>query len=148
MRMKMLRSQAMVNLFFARWCDYNMISMKTGNLVCFHWCMLTPHVSLHLTCWRNLCREVSLSQTLLSSSSSSFLLFHPLLFITSPFPLCCLCVCVCVFLLLGLRLPLLAEGDYCPWNRELQSGLWLEKYLTDEEDVGTFKGSSLWMRLQ
>uniref|UniRef100_A0A3Q1K3U1 F-actin monooxygenase n=1 Tax=Anabas testudineus TaxID=64144 RepID=A0A3Q1K3U1_ANATE len=34
------------------------------------------------------------------------------------------------------------EGDYCPWDRELQSGLWLEKYLTDEEDVSTFKGSS------
>ncbi|XP_044048102.1 protein-methionine sulfoxide oxidase mical3a isoform X21 [Siniperca chuatsi] len=35
------------------------------------------------------------------------------------------------------------EGDYCPWNRELQSGLWLEKYLTDEEDVGTFKARNL-----
>lgn len=61
----------------------------------------------------------------------------------------CLCVYVCVylyvgvcvFLWLGVCLPLLAEGDYCPWDRELQSGLWLEKYLTDEEDVGTFKGS-------
>lgn len=47
-----------------------------------------------------------------------------------------------VFFYLGLCLPLLAEGDYCPWDRELQSGLWLEKHLTDEEDVtGTFKGS-------
>ncbi|TWW76520.1 Protein-methionine sulfoxide oxidase mical3a [Takifugu flavidus] len=27
------------------------------------------------------------------------------------------------------------EGDYCPWDRELQSGLWLEKHLTDEEDI-------------
>ena len=57
----------------------------------------------------------------------------------------CLCVYVylfCVVFLLGLCLPLLAEGDYCPWDRELQLGLWLEKYLTDEEDVGTFKGSS------
>ncbi|XP_070762774.1 protein-methionine sulfoxide oxidase mical3a isoform X1 [Enoplosus armatus] len=35
------------------------------------------------------------------------------------------------------------EGDYCPWNRELQSGLWLEKHLTDEEDVGTFKARNL-----
>ncbi|XP_041650661.1 protein-methionine sulfoxide oxidase mical3a isoform X3 [Cheilinus undulatus] len=35
------------------------------------------------------------------------------------------------------------EGDYCPWDRELQSGLWLEKYLTDEEDVGTFKARNL-----
>ncbi|KAM4734447.1 protein-methionine sulfoxide oxidase mical3a isoform 10-T13 [Anableps anableps] len=31
------------------------------------------------------------------------------------------------------------EGDYCPWDRELLSGLWLEKHLTDEEDVGKFK---------
>lgn len=42
----------------------------------------------------------------------------------------------------GLWRPLLSEGDYCPWNQELQSGLWLEKFLKDEEDVGTFKGSS------
>ncbi|KAM6937070.1 protein-methionine sulfoxide oxidase mical3a [Xenentodon cancila] len=35
------------------------------------------------------------------------------------------------------------EGDYCPWDRELQSGFWLEKYLTDEEDVGTFKARNL-----
>ncbi|XP_038146861.1 protein-methionine sulfoxide oxidase mical3a isoform X25 [Cyprinodon tularosa] len=31
------------------------------------------------------------------------------------------------------------EGDYCPWDRELLSGLWLERHLTDEEDVGKFK---------
>ncbi|XP_061631248.1 protein-methionine sulfoxide oxidase mical3a isoform X10 [Phyllopteryx taeniolatus] len=35
------------------------------------------------------------------------------------------------------------EGDYCPWDRELQSGLWLEKYLTDEDDVCTFKAKNL-----
>ncbi|XP_028306358.1 protein-methionine sulfoxide oxidase mical3a isoform X13 [Gouania willdenowi] len=35
------------------------------------------------------------------------------------------------------------EGDYCPWDRELQSGLWLEKFLKDEEDVGTFKVRNL-----
>ncbi|XP_027128945.1 protein-methionine sulfoxide oxidase mical3a isoform X4 [Larimichthys crocea] len=35
------------------------------------------------------------------------------------------------------------EGDYCPWDRELQSGLWLDKHLTDEEDVGTFKARNL-----
>ncbi|XP_041852102.1 protein-methionine sulfoxide oxidase mical3a isoform X1 [Melanotaenia boesemani] len=35
------------------------------------------------------------------------------------------------------------EGDYCPWDSELQSGLWLEKFLTDEEDVGTFKVRNL-----
>ncbi|KAM9808213.1 protein-methionine sulfoxide oxidase mical3a [Neosynchiropus ocellatus] len=38
------------------------------------------------------------------------------------------------------------EGDYCPWDRELQSGLWLEKCLTDEEDVGTFKARNLQIR--
>ncbi|XP_035765834.1 protein-methionine sulfoxide oxidase mical3a-like isoform X1 [Neolamprologus brichardi] len=38
------------------------------------------------------------------------------------------------------------EGDYWPWDRELQSGLWLEKYLTDEEDVGTFKARNLHIR--
>ncbi|KAM6945983.1 protein-methionine sulfoxide oxidase mical3a [Aplochiton taeniatus] len=31
------------------------------------------------------------------------------------------------------------EGEYCPWEKELQSGLWLERFLTDEEDTGTFK---------
>ncbi|XP_056273751.1 protein-methionine sulfoxide oxidase mical3a isoform X19 [Pseudoliparis swirei] len=35
------------------------------------------------------------------------------------------------------------EGDYCPWDKELQSGLWLEKHLTDEDDVGTFKARNL-----
>ncbi|XP_072241512.1 protein-methionine sulfoxide oxidase mical3a [Leuresthes tenuis] len=35
------------------------------------------------------------------------------------------------------------EGNYCPWDREIQSGLWLEKYLTDEEDVGSFKARNL-----
>ncbi|XP_043979584.1 protein-methionine sulfoxide oxidase mical3a isoform X19 [Gambusia affinis] len=35
------------------------------------------------------------------------------------------------------------EGDYCPWDRELQSGLWLEKHLTDEEDVGKFKARNI-----
>ncbi|KAM9815264.1 protein-methionine sulfoxide oxidase mical3a isoform 22-T23 [Syngnathus typhle] len=34
------------------------------------------------------------------------------------------------------------EGDYCPWDRELQSGLWLE-CLTDEDDVCTFKAKNL-----
>ncbi|XP_033940735.1 protein-methionine sulfoxide oxidase mical3a isoform X5 [Pseudochaenichthys georgianus] len=35
------------------------------------------------------------------------------------------------------------EGDYCPWDRELSSGLWLEKHLTEEDDVGTFKARSI-----
>ncbi|XP_055789937.1 protein-methionine sulfoxide oxidase mical3a-like isoform X19 [Salvelinus fontinalis] len=34
------------------------------------------------------------------------------------------------------------EGEYCPWERELQSGIWLEN-LKDEEDTGTFKARYL-----
>ncbi|GAA6077420.1 protein-methionine sulfoxide oxidase mical3a isoform X1 [Tachysurus ichikawai] len=34
------------------------------------------------------------------------------------------------------------EGEYYPWERELQSGLWLEN-LKDEEDTGTFKARNL-----
>eukprot|EP00063_Salmo_salar_P005948 XP_013980783.1 PREDICTED: protein-methionine sulfoxide oxidase mical3a-like isoform X24 [Salmo salar] len=34
------------------------------------------------------------------------------------------------------------EGEYCPWERELQSGVWLEN-LKDEEDTGTFKARYL-----
>ncbi|XP_071896178.1 F-actin-monooxygenase MICAL3 isoform X6 [Anas platyrhynchos] len=30
------------------------------------------------------------------------------------------------------------EGEYCPWERELQQGLWLQR-LSNEEDTGTFK---------
>ncbi|XP_051952738.1 protein-methionine sulfoxide oxidase mical3a-like [Xyrauchen texanus] len=33
-------------------------------------------------------------------------------------------------------------GEYFPWQREIQSGLWLEN-LTDEEDTGTFKARNL-----
>ncbi|XP_023647085.2 protein-methionine sulfoxide oxidase mical3a-like isoform X13 [Paramormyrops kingsleyae] len=34
------------------------------------------------------------------------------------------------------------EGEYCPWEMELHSGLWLES-LVDEEDTGTFKAGNL-----
>ncbi|KAL4612797.1 protein-methionine sulfoxide oxidase mical3a-like isoform X1 [Arapaima gigas] len=34
------------------------------------------------------------------------------------------------------------EGEYCPWEKELHSGLWLEN-LKDEEDTGTFKARNL-----
>ncbi|NXY43172.1 MICA3 monooxygenase, partial [Ceuthmochares aereus] len=37
------------------------------------------------------------------------------------------------------------EGEYCPWESELQQGLWLE-HLSNEEDMGTFKAGNL--RLQ
>ncbi|XP_038597114.1 F-actin-monooxygenase MICAL3 isoform X5 [Tachyglossus aculeatus] len=37
------------------------------------------------------------------------------------------------------------EGEYCPWERELQQGHWLQR-LTNEEDTGTFKAGNL--RLQ
>ncbi|XP_025926128.1 F-actin-monooxygenase MICAL3 isoform X6 [Apteryx rowi] len=34
------------------------------------------------------------------------------------------------------------EGEYCPWERELQQGLWLQR-LSNEEDTGTFKAGNL-----
>ncbi|XP_027536563.1 F-actin-monooxygenase MICAL3 isoform X2 [Neopelma chrysocephalum] len=37
------------------------------------------------------------------------------------------------------------EGEYNPWERELQQGLWLQR-LSDEEDSGTYKAGNL--RLQ
>ncbi|XP_070612596.1 F-actin-monooxygenase MICAL3 isoform X5 [Erythrolamprus reginae] len=37
------------------------------------------------------------------------------------------------------------EGEYYPWERELQQGLWLQR-LSNEEDMGTFKAGNL--RLQ
>ncbi|XP_077196790.1 F-actin-monooxygenase MICAL3 isoform X15 [Paroedura picta] len=37
------------------------------------------------------------------------------------------------------------EGEYCPWQCELQQGLWLQR-LSNEEDTGTFKAGNL--RLQ
>ncbi|NXG69842.1 MICA3 monooxygenase, partial [Baryphthengus martii] len=37
------------------------------------------------------------------------------------------------------------EGEYCPWEKELQQGLWLQR-LPNEEDTGTFKAGNL--RLQ
>ncbi|XP_064892793.1 F-actin-monooxygenase MICAL3 isoform X14 [Columba livia] len=37
------------------------------------------------------------------------------------------------------------EGEYCPWEKELQQGLWLQ-HLSNEEDTGTFKAGNL--RLQ
>ncbi|NXF96091.1 MICA3 monooxygenase, partial [Eubucco bourcierii] len=37
------------------------------------------------------------------------------------------------------------EGEYCPWDKELQQGLWLQ-HLSNEEDTGTFKAGNL--RLQ
>ncbi|NXI46878.1 MICA3 monooxygenase, partial [Galbula dea] len=37
------------------------------------------------------------------------------------------------------------EGEYCPWEKELHQGLWLQ-HLSNEEDTGTFKAGNL--RLQ
>ncbi|XP_067392417.1 F-actin-monooxygenase MICAL3 isoform X3 [Emydura macquarii macquarii] len=34
------------------------------------------------------------------------------------------------------------EGEYYPWERELQQGLWLQR-LSNEEDTGTFKAGNL-----
>uniref|UniRef100_A0A8D3DER2 F-actin monooxygenase n=1 Tax=Scophthalmus maximus TaxID=52904 RepID=A0A8D3DER2_SCOMX len=104
--------------------------------VCFLVCLHPCQVSM---CSSVCC--VNVEQTLFSSSSLS----TPILFIN---PLhvhfvCLVSILFILFFVAGLCLPLLAEGDYCPWDKELQSGLWLEKYLTDEEDVGTFKARNL-----
>lgn len=40
----------------------------------------------------------------------------------------------------GCVLPSAVEGEYNPWERELQQGLWLQR-LSDEEDSGTHKGT-------
>ncbi|KAE8613443.1 hypothetical protein XENTR_v10007731 [Xenopus tropicalis] len=37
------------------------------------------------------------------------------------------------------------EGEYCPWERELQQGLWIQR-ISDEDTVGIFKAGNL--RLQ
>ena len=42
----------------------------------------------------------------------------------------------------GCVVPSAVEGEYCPWERELQQGLWLQR-LSDEEDTGTFKGTRI-----
>lgn len=42
---------------------------------------------------------------------------------------------VCAGVMYGMT-----AGEYLPWERELQSGLWLES-LANEEDTGIFKGS-------
>ncbi|KAM4746751.1 F-actin-monooxygenase MICAL3 [Rhinophrynus dorsalis] len=34
------------------------------------------------------------------------------------------------------------EGEYCPWERELQQGMWLQR-ISDEDTVGTFKAGNL-----
>ena len=75
-------------------------------------------------------------QSLVSPSSVSLIIS------SSPLTPCVSPPAHLCWVLLGLCLPLLVEGEYCPWEHELQSGLWLEKHLVDEEDTGTFKGSS------
>lgn len=131
--------------FFSHsWCDYNTLHVKTLN-VCFLWCVLSLLHKAPLPFYRSLfhmeclCVKYCPHHPLLLSALffPSSLLFH----MSNVFVCECVCVCICVHVL-GIFLPLLAEGDYCPWDKELQSGLWLEKYLTDEEDIGTFKGSS------
>lgn len=57
------------------------------------------------------------------------------------FPLSMACVCTRVAgVKCGCVLPSAVEGEYNPWERELQQGLWLQ-HLSDEEDSGTRKGT-------
>ncbi|XP_041443845.1 F-actin-monooxygenase MICAL3 isoform X2 [Xenopus laevis] len=39
------------------------------------------------------------------------------------------------------------EGEYCPWERELQQGLWIQR-ISDEDTVGTFKARNLQLSQQ
>lgn len=53
--------------------------------------------------------------------------------------------CVCTRMsgvIYGCVVPSAVEGEYCPWERELQQGLWLQR-LSNEEDTGTFKGTRI-----
>lgn len=139
------------NFFFHSWCDYNVVHVKTVNVVCFLWFVCTPCPdfcpSQNSTCF--FIKVCFMCCVTVSNIVLLILCFFP------PFPsppllyfpsmstvFVCVYACICVHFFWGICLPLLAEGDYCPWDSELQSGRWLEKYLTDEEDVGTFKGSS------
>lgn len=57
------------------------------------------------------------------------------------FPLSTACVCTRVSgVKCGCVPPSAVEGEYNPWERELQQGLWLQ-CLSDEEDSGTQKGT-------
>lgn len=50
-------------------------------------------------------------------------------------------MCSCVSgVIYGCMVPSAVEGEYCPWESELQQGLWLQR-LSNEEDTGTFKGT-------
>lgn len=53
--------------------------------------------------------------------------------------LCIICVCASDAIYGGVAPPAV-EGEYYPWARELQQGLWLQR-LSNEEDTGTFKGT-------
>lgn len=74
-------------------------------------------------------QTVSLSDSVLSLSLS--------------FCLSITCVCKRVSgVIYGCVVPSAVEGEYCPWEKELQQGLWLQ-HLSNEEDTGTFKGTRI-----
>ncbi|XP_035508330.1 protein-methionine sulfoxide oxidase mical3a-like isoform X1 [Morone saxatilis] len=104
-------------------CDYSVVPVKTGNLVCLLQCMLTPCPDSiwpvqNSTCFLSkfVSCEVSLSQTLFSSSSASFLLFHPLLFIPSSYVhcVCLFVVCVRVYVCICMLFFLFSFGPLSP----------------------------------
>lgn len=149
--MKTRRNRVMVNLFFPLGAileDWEQQQFPFS--VCLHPCPVSicpfQDNSELLLLFMEICFMCSVTVSHIVLLIPCFFppFLPPPLHYVPPCPLCCTYVCICFFFffLWGLCLPLLAEGDYCPWDRELQSGLWLEKYLTDEEDVGTFKGSS------
>lgn len=76
-------------------------------------------------------------------SRQSFFLILSFLFLSLSLSPSIACVCTRVSgVLYGCVVPSAVEGEYCPWERELQQGLWLQ-HLSNEEDTGTFKGTHI-----
>lgn len=79
-----------------------------------------------------------------SISRQSLSLILSSLFLSFPVSMACVCTrvsgvkCGCVP-------PSAVEGEYNPWERELQQGLWLQR-LSDEEDSGTRQGTQHCLR--
>lgn len=73
------------------------------------------------------------TQLLAAVDNSAFCSFLPS--ILSPLVPCGILDAVC-----GCLAPSAVEGEYCPWDRELLQGQWLQ-HLSNEEGTGTCKGT-------
>lgn len=86
-------------------------------------------------------RYIEYSGSMGSCWISRLCLFLILSFLSFSFSIACVCTCVSG-VIYGCVVPSAVEGEYCPWESELQQGLWLQR-LSDEEDTGTFKGTRI-----